>query len=99
MMIEALFLLLALCAGTALGFLFFGALWWTVRRGIASDRPALWFALSLPLRMSVAVAGFIWIAGDDWLRLPAALLGFIAARLALNHWLRAAGLQSSAPRE
>ena len=37
--------------GGLLGTMFFGGLWWTVRTGVSSQRPALWFLGSLVLRM------------------------------------------------
>ena len=47
---EVLTLALALLAGVALGAVFFGGLWWTVRKGVSSKHPALWFLGSLLLR-------------------------------------------------
>lgn len=75
-------LALASCAGFALGMLFFGGLWWTVRRGIGSPRPALWFLGSLLLRTALAAAGFWFVSGGDWQRLLACLAGFVLARQA-----------------
>ncbi|HAT29532.1 MAG TPA: ATP synthase subunit I [Janthinobacterium sp.] len=72
---------LAGLAGAALGALFFGGLWWTVRRGLASSQPALWLFGSLLLRMGATLAGFYAVGGGDWRRLLACLLGFVAARL------------------
>jgi F1F0 ATPase subunit 2 len=51
---ETLTLLLAWVAGGVLGTIFFGGLWWTVRNGVSSKQPALWFLGSLLLRMSIA---------------------------------------------
>jgi len=68
-------------AGLVLGAIFFGGLWWTVRRGLASPCPALWFTASLSLRMAVAVTGFYFVAGSDWRRLLVCLAGFTIARL------------------
>ena len=59
---EPLTLVLALVAGVVLGAIFFGGLWWTVRKGVSSKRPALWFFGSLLLRMSIALAGFYFVA-------------------------------------
>ena len=56
---ELLLLAAASAAGLLLGAIFFGGLWFTVRKGVSSQRPALWFFFSLMLRMSVALAGFI----------------------------------------
>ncbi len=78
---EALSLASALIAGIMLGAFFFGGLWWTVRKAMGSERVALWFLGSLLLRTGIVVLGFYFILGDDWRRLLAGLIGFIAARL------------------
>ena len=77
---EGLTLALAWMAGAALGAIFFGGLWWTVSRGVASKRPALWFLGSLLLRTSIVLAGFYGISGSHWERLLACLLGFLIVR-------------------
>ena len=46
-MTEALMLMLACLAGNAIGMLFFVGLWWTLRKGLRSRVPALWFVGSL----------------------------------------------------
>lgn len=78
---EPLSLAFALAAGVLLGAFFFGGLWWTVRQGVSSKRPALWFFGSMLLRTGIVVLGFYFILGDDSRRLLAGLIGFIAARL------------------
>ncbi len=78
---EALILLPAWLAGLALGAFFFGGLWWTVRRGVSSRQPALWFLGSLLGRMAIALSGFYLVADRHWERLLACLLGFVMARL------------------
>lgn len=78
---EPLSLAFALAAGILLGAFFFGGLWWTVRQGVSSKHPALWFFGSLLLRTGIVVLGFYFILGDDSRRLLAGLIGFIAARL------------------
>ena len=86
MMIETLTLLLAWVAGVLLGAVFFGGLWWTVRKGLSSKHPALWFLGSLLLRTSITVTGFYFVASGHWERLLVCLLGFIMARLIVA-WL------------
>ena len=86
---ETLTLVLAWMAGGALGVMFFGSLWWTVRKGVLSKRPALWFLGSLLLRMSIALAGFYLVMGGHWERLLACLLGFVMARLIVTRLTRA----------
>ena len=77
---DFLFLVLALAAGLLLGAIFFGGLWWTVRKGVFSKSPALWFLGSMWLRMGIALAGFYFVGRGDWQRLATCLLGFIIAR-------------------
>jgi F1F0 ATPase subunit 2 len=82
---ESLSLALPLAAGVLIGALFFGGLRWTVRKGIASPRPALWFFASMLARMSIALTGFYFIGREDWERWLLCLAGFILARLAVQH--------------
>jgi F1F0 ATPase subunit 2 len=88
---ETLTLTMAGAAGAMLGVVFFGGLWWTVRKGVSSIRPALWFLGSMVLRTSVTLAGFYFVAGGRWQRLVACLVGFVAARFVVMWLLRPAG--------
>lgn len=83
---ETLTLIFAGVAGVALGAIFFGGLWWTVRKGVVSPRPALWFFGSMLARMGIVLAGFYLVGNGHWQRLVACLVGFVAARL-LVVWL------------
>jgi F1F0 ATPase subunit 2 len=83
---ETLTLMLSWVAGGALGAIFFGSLWWTVRKGMSSERPAFWFFGSLLLRMSIALSGFYFVSSGHWERLLVCLLGFVVARLVVT-WL------------
>jgi F1F0 ATPase subunit 2 len=94
---EALSLAAGLLAGIGLGAFFFGGLWWTVRKGVSSKRPGLWFFGSMLLRMAVVVLGFYLILGDDWKRLLAGLLGFVIARIIAMWLIRAATQPNSNP--
>lgn len=78
---EALILALAWLAGGGLGAIFFGGLWWTVRKGISSPRPQLWFLGSMLLRMSIVLAGFYFVGRGQWQRLLLCLIGFVMGRL------------------
>jgi F1F0 ATPase subunit 2 len=79
-MTEPFTLTLAGAAGLFIGTIFFGGLWWTIRRGMASPRPVLWFMGSLLLRMSIALVGFYFVSGGQWKRLLPCLLGFVISR-------------------
>lgn len=86
---------LALMAGVLLGGIFFGGLWWTVRKGVSSSRPARLFISSFVLRTSLALAGFYYIGYGNWQRLLLCLLGFFMARLAVT-WLTQSSAASPA---
>ena len=77
---DTVILVLAGGAGVSLGAIFFGGLRWTVRRGLLSKQPALWFFGSLLMRMSIALAGFYFVSGGHWERMLACFLGFFIAR-------------------
>ena len=86
-MSDLLALALALFAGALLGAFFFGGLWWTVQKGVVSERPALWFFGSLLLRTGVILAGFYFVSQGHWSRLAMCLLGFLVARVIVVNWL------------
>jgi F1F0 ATPase subunit 2 len=87
---EILSLLLALVTGVLLGAVFFGGLWWTVRKVLLSKRSTLWFFVSLLMRTSIVLAGFYLIAHGHWGRLLMCLLGFLVARPIVMGFTRAA---------
>jgi F1F0 ATPase subunit 2 len=66
--------------GVALGLLFFGGLWWTVRKGVCSERSALWFFTSFLLRTSMVLVGLYSVSAGRWPRLLISLLGCILGR-------------------
>lgn len=80
-LLWVLTLLLAGIAGGVLGAIFFGGLWWTVRKSMTSPHAALWIFTSLLARMGIALGGLYVVADGQWPRLLAALLGFVLARL------------------
>jgi F1F0 ATPase subunit 2 len=86
----------AFSAGILLGAGFFGTLWWTVYRGLASVRPAAWLLLGMVLRMDLALAGFWLVGGADWRRWVACLLGFTVARLAAHRLSRDGRIRQTA---
>ena len=80
-MSDILALALASLAGALLGAFFFGGLWWTVQKGVASERPALLFLGSLLLRTGLILAGFYLVSQGDWSRFIACFVGFLIARI------------------
>lgn len=75
-------------SGFLLGIFFFGGLWFTVSNGLLSKSPALWFTISLLVRVTAVVTGFYYLSSGHWERLMACLLGFVIARIAVTKWTR-----------
>ncbi|SDD11441.1 ATP synthase subunit I [Williamwhitmania taraxaci] len=84
-MSEYLFMILVLLVGLALGTLFFGGLWFTVKKTINAKAPAIWFISSFFLRVSIVMIGFYFVAQGSWQRLIICLVGFIVARFVVTH--------------
>ena len=85
---DSLSLLPSLIVGILLGAIFFGGLWWTLKKGLSSDQPGLWFFSSFVMRTSIALTGFYLIGHGYWQKLLVCLLGFIVGRLIVNQVIR-----------
>ncbi len=72
---------LSVLAGLALGVMFFGGVWWTVRRVLVSSRPAGLMLISMLVRTGLVVAGFYLVSDGHLQRLLFCLMGFMIARL------------------
>jgi F1F0 ATPase subunit 2 len=88
---DALTWVLVWTAGVLLGALFFGGLWWTVRKSVSSKQPALWLFGSLLLRMTTALTGLYFVSDRHWERMLLCLLGFAMARPVVTWLTRTAG--------
>ena len=77
---SMLVLTAALLAGVALGAVFFGGLWWTVRRGAVSSTPIRWFLGSFVVRTATVLAGFYAVGAGQPVRLGVCMLGFLLGR-------------------
>jgi F1F0 ATPase subunit 2 len=80
----------ALAIGIFLGALFFGGLWWTVRRGLTAATPALWFGVSALARMAIILSGLYYVTRAGWPSLLACLCGLLIARVAATRLTRTA---------
>jgi len=89
---DILFLLLAFITGLALGTIFFGGLWLTVKKSMTSAHPAFWLFASSFLRISITLVGFYYTAQGYWERLLISLLGFLIARYFILRVTRKADL-------
>jgi F1F0 ATPase subunit 2 len=85
---EIVYMILAFIGGLLLGTIFFGGLWFTVRKLVISKIPALWFLGSFILRVSITLIGFYYISTGSWQRLLICVAGFIIARFAVIHFTK-----------
>lgn len=84
----------ALIAGIALGIIFFGGLWLTVRKMVHSKKPAFWLIVSFFLRVGVTLVGFYFAGAGNLQRLLICLVGFIVARFVVVHYTKATDSKS-----
>jgi F1F0 ATPase subunit 2 len=85
-MSDAVWVVVALVVGIGLGLIHYGGLWWTTRRALASQRPALVLFGSYFARMVVVMAGVYGVmigfgtSEPRWERAVAAIAGMLVAR-------------------
>ncbi len=80
-MSESMGVLTAVLAGMIVGIVFFGGLWWTVRRALSSGQAAIWFSGSFVARTVIALTDFYFAAQGDWRRMLGCVAGFLGARM------------------
>ncbi|MEO7524148.1 MAG: ATP synthase subunit I [Ferruginibacter sp.] len=81
-------MVLAFIIGLLLGVLFFGGLWFTVKKLTASKMPAILVMSSFFFRISIVLIGFYFVGLGDWKKLIVCLIGFILARFAVIHYTK-----------
>jgi len=82
------YLVFSVVAGMLLGGIFFGGLWWTVRKCLTSQHPAIWMLGSGLIRMSIVLSGFYFVSAGQWTRMMACMVGLITARLIVTRLTR-----------
>ena len=80
-MINALGYLGIFVGGMVLGLVFFGGLWLTIRKALGSKTPALWFALSMFVRVGITLAGFYLLTRGHLVNFVFCLPGFMVAKI------------------
>ncbi len=80
--------ILIFIAGMALGVLFFGGLWLTVKAAVSSTKPALLILGSFVVRIAIVLMGFYFIGAGNWQKLLFALFGFVIARFLVIHFTK-----------
>jgi F1F0 ATPase subunit 2 len=77
-------IVLSLLVGAALGAVYFGGLWLTLKRLPSSSHPGLLVFGSYFGRLAVCLLGFFLISlGGHWERLLVCLAGLVAARMVM----------------
>jgi F1F0 ATPase subunit 2 len=85
--INTTHLIVAFTTGLAIGGLYFGGLWLTVRRLPHSKSPALLMTGSFLARMTLCLTGFYMVMDGQWLPLVVCGAGVLVMRKILVHHL------------
>lgn len=88
MISETINMVLAFVTGLALGTIFFGGLWLTVKKAVTAKIPALWIFSSFFVRISITMVGFYFVSSGNWKRLVICVAGFIIARFLVIHFTK-----------
>ena len=75
-------------AGLILGLVYFGGLWFTVKRTIANEHSHFWLLPSLFLRMAIVLLGFYFVSQGKLLNLLVCFCAFLLVRIVLVRRLR-----------
>ena len=84
-------MIIALINGVILGMIFFGGLWFTVKKTLGTSYAALWILGSSLIRTVIVLTGFYFVAQGNWQRMLLAVAGFIAARFLVMRFTRQPG--------
>ena len=87
-MIEIINIVLPFIVGLLLGIIFFGGLWFTVKKLTTSKMPALLVMGSFICRIGLVLAGFYFVGLGDWKKLVVCLIGFVVARFAVIRYTK-----------
>ncbi|HRP57287.1 ATP synthase subunit I [Agriterribacter sp.] len=81
-------ILISFTAGLASGFLFYGGLWMTVKKGMSMKRPQLLFAVSFLLRSVIVIITFYFAGSGQWQRIVICAVGLLIARVIVTYATR-----------
>jgi F1F0 ATPase subunit 2 len=93
MIAQAIDLLAFVAIGAAIGALYFGRLWLTIRQlprlNHPLSHPMLWLLAGTFARLALVLAAFFLVSQGQWARLVACLAGSVAAWIYLRRKARA----------
>jgi F1F0 ATPase subunit 2 len=81
-------MILVFVTGIALGMLFFGGLWLTVKKTVTARKPAILILSSFIVRVAIVLLGFYFICAEDWQKILVAFSGFIIARFLMVYFTK-----------
>jgi F1F0 ATPase subunit 2 len=81
---ETIYIILIFICGIILGIIFFGGLWFTVKKVVTSKIPGLLFIISFIFRTGIVLLGFYYLAAGNFKNMIACLIGFIIARFIIK---------------
>lgn len=79
-------IILMILAGIFIGLLYYGGLWLTVKRAVATKIPALWFGISFIFRTGIALAGFYFLSQGSRHHLLECIAGFIIGKFLVTRF-------------
>lgn len=85
----------AFLAGSLIGLLYFGGLWWTVRRIPSARRPALLTLSSYLVRVTACTGAILLVSQGRWERVLILLAGFLTVRFLMVRRLGAVPARSA----
>lgn len=88
MMNEIIQFVFMLTSGFVLGVLFFGGLWFTVKKSVSVKNPVLWIFGSFIVRMGIVLLGFYYLIQFGWHAMFLGLFGLIMARFITMYFIR-----------
>jgi len=80
---ELFYIVSAGFVGIALGIVFYGGLWLTVKKGISAKRGGILFVMSFFLRTGITLVGFYFVSSGSWQLMLVCLGGFTFVRFVL----------------
>lgn len=85
---EIIPFVLIFAEGFVLGVLFFGGLWFTVKKSVSARNPIWWIFGSFIVRTGIVLSGFYYMAQFGWQAMLLGLLGLIMARFIIMHFTK-----------
>lgn len=73
-------MIITFIVGLALGIIFFGGLWFTVKKALGTPYAPLWFFGSLMIRTAIILVGFYYVSSEGLPQVASCLIGFVIAR-------------------